>query len=319
MDRNDFTEKDMNRELIVSLLQKQIEELKLMTEGFMDMTTYPEAIIKLALIKNDDIREYLHQLNNSNLTNDIENAEFESALETEIIELIEEADRSIQETQNTVEQAIEADIVIIEEIQDDNQVEENEIVEEEIIVYIDEEENEETAENEDETTTTTTTESITEEIENQTNVEIENQTEVDEPELIEEFEDLEEEDEELADDKEDQTISDETPILTLTETEKTVRPTLTRNDILNGNDISLNSSIGSKKITDIRQAISIGDRFRFQRELFRNNGEDMNKTLIYINQLASFDEVFQFLQSKYGWETENSNAEDFYQIVKRKF
>jgi hypothetical protein len=65
--------------------------------------------------------------------------------------------------------------------------------------------------------------------------------------------------------------------------------------------------------------MSIGDRFRFQRELFNANGEDMNKTIAYINQLATYQEVESFLKSKYKWAEENETAEDFFQLVRRKF
>lgn len=81
----------------------------------------------------------------------------------------------------------------------------------------------------------------------------------------------------------------------------------------------IHASIANKKVDDIRQAISLGDRFRFQRELFRNNGEDMNKTLSYINMLATYNEVISFLVSKYGWQEENEAVQDFFQIIKRKF
>jgi len=101
--------------------------------------------------------------------------------------------------------------------------------------------------------------------------------------------------------------------------DKIISPTVSRNEILAKTDKSLSASIAHKKIDDIKQAISIGDRFRFQRELFRGNGEDMNKTLNYINQLATLDEAVTFLQSKYGWDTGNETTEDFYQILKRKF
>jgi hypothetical protein len=45
----------------------------------------------------------------------------------------------------------------------------------------------------------------------------------------------------------------------------------------------------------------------------------MNKTLNYINQLATIEEVLSFLQLKYGWAAEHETAEDFYQIVRRRF
>jgi hypothetical protein len=101
--------------------------------------------------------------------------------------------------------------------------------------------------------------------------------------------------------------------------EKVITASLSRNDLLSRADNSIGSTLANKKISDIKQAINIGDRFRFQRELFKGNGEDMNKTLSYINQLATIDEVQSFLQSKYNWLSENETVEDFYQIVKRRF
>jgi hypothetical protein len=84
-------------------------------------------------------------------------------------------------------------------------------------------------------------------------------------------------------------------------------------------DNSLGTTFANQKIDDIKKAISIGDRFRFQRELFRGNGEDMNKTLNYLNQLATLEEAVSFLQAKYKWDGENETVQDFFQILKRRF
>jgi hypothetical protein len=89
-------------------------------------------------------------------------------------------------------------------------------------------------------------------------------------------------------------------------------------EILSKADNTISSILTNKKITDIKEAINIGDRFRFQRELFAN-GEDMNKTFSYINQLSTFEEVKSFLQSRYGWDAKNETAEDFLQIVRKQF
>lgn len=101
--------------------------------------------------------------------------------------------------------------------------------------------------------------------------------------------------------------------------EKNILATPSRNEILSKADNSISSTLANKKIDDIKQAINIGDRFRFQRELFRGNGEDMNKTLTYINLLITQEEALSFLQSKYGWASDNETAEDFYQLVRRRF
>jgi hypothetical protein len=105
----------------------------------------------------------------------------------------------------------------------------------------------------------------------------------------------------------------------LTIADKLSQQVVSINDTLAKNEDNLSATIANKKISDIKQAISIGDRFRFQRELFKSNGEDMNKTLSYLNQLATFDEAMSFLQSKYGWAEDNDAVADFIQILKRKF
>jgi len=105
---------------------------------------------------------------------------------------------------------------------------------------------------------------------------------------------------------------------TVTIADKMANQTTSRNEMHSHAYNSLSATMANKKVTDIKQAISIGDRFRFQRELFKSNGEDMNKTLTYLNQLATLEEALTFLNSKYNWEKSEA-TEDFYQIVKRKF
>ena len=53
----------------------------------------------------------------------------------------------------------------------------------------------------------------------------------------------------------------------------------------------LQTSLFGTAVEDIRQAISLGDRFLFQRELFAGNGELMQKTLDEINSLNSLSEA----------------------------
>jgi hypothetical protein len=77
--------------------------------------------------------------------------------------------------------------------------------------------------------------------------------------------------------------------------------------------------VENRRITDVKKAISIGERFRFQRELFNGNGEDMNKTLTYINHAVTLAEAMDFLEKKYKWERYNESAADFYRIIKRRF
>ncbi len=54
----------MDRKLIVILLKKHIQELEMITEGFMEMTTYPKPIVALARKKTEDILDYISELEN---------------------------------------------------------------------------------------------------------------------------------------------------------------------------------------------------------------------------------------------------------------
>lgn len=82
---------------------------------------------------------------------------------------------------------------------------------------------------------------------------------------------------------------------------------------------NLSSVNDNVKVSDIKNAINIGDRFRFQRELFGGNGEVMNKTIAYLNQLSKYDEAVSFLKNKFGWDKKNQHAEDFYKIIRRRY
>ncbi|MEA4974891.1 MAG: hypothetical protein VB046_04070 [Paludibacter sp.] len=323
----------MNRELLVTLIRKNIDELIMLTEGFMEMNSYPAAIINLAKNKTDDIWSYINQLGNlkpeeiqqivekmsvaPDMTANIDKAETVETIETEMPE------SNIETTEEEKIHPAESDVMDDEE--------ENAFDEEEFS------ENEEEEEEEDEDDIIIENEEIEEEEEKDEDEENEapEHVAVDKAAVIDDKSDEIEITEDVITveftetiEKEETATTDTAKIITTTETvekkitlaEKISGNGMSRNDMMSrAENGGLNAAIGSKKVDDIRQAISLGDRFRFQRELFKNNGEEMNKTLSYINKLATYEEVISFLQSKYGWEEGSAAAEDFYQIIKRKF
>ena len=52
----------MNRKLIVTLLHKNIEELSMITESFMEMEEYPASIVHIAKRKTEDIQLLIEEL-----------------------------------------------------------------------------------------------------------------------------------------------------------------------------------------------------------------------------------------------------------------
>lgn len=72
-------------------------------------------------------------------------------------------------------------------------------------------------------------------------------------------------------------------------------------------------------VSDIRQAISLGDRFLFQRELFAGNGEQMQKTLEELNGLHTLSEAISYIQEHFDWDMESTAAGLFVNVLKRRF
>ena len=81
----------------------------------------------------------------------------------------------------------------------------------------------------------------------------------------------------------------------------------------------LQTSLFGTAVEDIRQAISLGDRFLFQRELFAGNGELMQKTLDEINSLNSLSEAMDYVLDNFEWDKESTAVQLFENVLKRRF
>ncbi len=79
------------------------------------------------------------------------------------------------------------------------------------------------------------------------------------------------------------------------------------------------TSLFGAAVQDIRQAISLGDRFLFQRELFDGNGEKMQKTLDEINTLDTLDEALAYVREHFDWDKDTHAAQLFENILRRRF
>lgn len=72
-------------------------------------------------------------------------------------------------------------------------------------------------------------------------------------------------------------------------------------------------------VSDLKQAISIGDRFLYQRELFDRNGELMQRTITELNMLSSFSEAMDYVHRHFNWDAESSGYELFINALHRRF
>lgn len=341
----------MNRKLLVSLLRKNIEELEMITDGFMEIDVYPKMILLLAKRKTEDIQSIIEQLGEiktavpfaTQVEPEAKAAEPEiakpvekpvepevplpEAVETIVSEDVPEPEIDEQPEPDVTEfPASEPETKPSSEPEAVSETETVKVVElEETIELLDNIELLEVFDNGtadlktielDDIEEKATTPEIVKQPAESTDIHADSKlqpvkaSEPSEPVLVERKESRVEE--LLL-----KTTSEEIKIITLAD--KIAPSKFSRSDKLSQTDNSFSALIANKKIDDIKQAISIGDRFRFQRELFGGNGEDMNKTLNYINQLASLEEVTSFLQNKYKWALDDDDVVDFMQIVKRKF
>ena len=79
------------------------------------------------------------------------------------------------------------------------------------------------------------------------------------------------------------------------------------------------TSLFGSTVEDIRQAISLGDRFLFQRELFGGNGELMQNTLDELNELGSLNEAMEYVAENFDWDKESTAVQLFENALKRRF
>lgn len=84
-------------------------------------------------------------------------------------------------------------------------------------------------------------------------------------------------------------------------------------------EVTSKASIYGKAVTDIRQAISIGDRFLYQRELFAQNAELMQRTLNELDQLHSFAEAMDYINMRFQWDQESNTYQQFIVTLHRRF
>lgn len=297
----------MNKDLILALLRKNIQDLDMLTESFMEMNELPPAILHLTMQKVNEIHQYLEELINESAS--VKKPADKGTLQQDNLRGEKRNDFS-HSPENLTDNFNE----LLESLVQEVEIESVKDTEFQIGEEKSDKEKEETAFPFAESSPV---ESVIQSAEtaNETTKEDQLQQESEKAQFVFSQPEINAENEETKPfgvEEKKETTTDESEIK-----EPAAIPLQEKFSKIPDN--SLGATLANQKIDDIKKAISIGDRFRFQRELFRGNGEDMNKTLNYLNQLATFDEAVSFLQAKYKWEEENETAQDFYQILKRRF
>jgi len=82
---------------------------------------------------------------------------------------------------------------------------------------------------------------------------------------------------------------------------------------------SLNDVIEKNKLSDLRKAFSLNDRFRYRRELFENNEDIMNNALLQLNKKESLNESLAYLQDTLHLDFNTPTVKDFIKILEIRF
>ena len=70
---------------------------------------------------------------------------------------------------------------------------------------------------------------------------------------------------------------------------------------------------------DIRSLLTMGDKFLFQRELFRGDIGMLNYTLDRLNKLEGMREAEAFVRSEFRWADDAPGVKEFYELLERYY
>lgn len=82
---------------------------------------------------------------------------------------------------------------------------------------------------------------------------------------------------------------------------------------------SIGSLLGASPIKDLKKAINLNDRFRFQKDLFSNSSETFLKTIDEINSLSSHEAALDFISVQFDWDDTLEAKKDFLSLINRRF
>lgn len=70
---------------------------------------------------------------------------------------------------------------------------------------------------------------------------------------------------------------------------------------------------------DLKRSISLNDRYLFQRELFNNDRNAMNKTMLTLNAFGAYHEAEGYLKENTSWDFDNETVNNFLAAIKKGF
>ncbi|MDR3267889.1 MAG: hypothetical protein LBT83_02330 [Tannerella sp.] len=82
---------------------------------------------------------------------------------------------------------------------------------------------------------------------------------------------------------------------------------------------SLNETIEKQKLSDLKKAFTLNDRFRFCRDLFSRDENLMNQTIAELNGRMSCEASVAYLKERFDWNFEDETVAEFIAILEKRF
>ena len=325
----------MNKDVLVALIAKDVNELQVLTEGLDKMEAIPAPYLRLALDKSkaltDNLENLINYLNDREIEDRLElqrQAELEAkqaeeaARQAELARIAEEQEALLRaeelERQRREEERRKAEVEIARQVAAIEAARQAELAEKR------HREEEEIRRKEEEARRQK------EEQERQAElVRIEVEKEAKRKRIEEEIRRKSEEEQQNTEDIEhvstveqhivsvvDSVVDNQvTTVAETIETSESLADKLAKTA-----DDTLASAINNKKIIDLKSAITLGDRFRFQRELFGGNGEKMNKAISDFNSFETMSEAQEYMAKNFDyWALDSETVSDFIQLLQRRY
>ncbi len=82
---------------------------------------------------------------------------------------------------------------------------------------------------------------------------------------------------------------------------------------------TLADKLSQKKAASFTSSMTFSDKLAFQKYLFKDNNQEFTVAINVINELNSFEDAMEYLNTHYTWPQENQHVKRFIEFVHRKF
>ena len=83
--------------------------------------------------------------------------------------------------------------------------------------------------------------------------------------------------------------------------------------------VATNKRVESRFIQNLRKAINLNDRYRYQKELFGGNAELMSSVIDKLDAMNSLADAITYVEKEFVWDAESGTVVDFYSLLESRF